>query len=138
MPSLFFTMSESRWLCFFQIVSCCPMPLAHVQSLVSKQDGHKCCWIVFMSPLRNPLISRTLSTDAFALPEIYTYIEQNVNVDSRILGKVVRKSYKMKGVFDVGTFRSGLIYALIQVRNNGHCLLIYLVSSPYIYRWLGY
>jgi hypothetical protein len=24
------------------------------------------------------------------------------------------------------------------VRNNGHCLLIYLVSSPYIDRWLGY
>lgn len=62
-----------------------------------------------MSPLRKPLILRTVPSSAFTLLEIRTYIEQNVNANSRIYGRVIRKSDKMKGVFDIGTFRSGLI-----------------------------
>jgi hypothetical protein len=66
-----------------------------------------------MSPLRKPLILRTVSSSAFTLLEIRTYIEQNVNANSRIYGRVIRKSDKMKGVFGIGTFRSGLIYQII-------------------------
>ena len=68
---------------------------------------------IFMSPLRKPLILRTVSSSAFTLLEIRTYIEQNVNANSRIYGRVIRKSDKMKGVFGIGTFRSGLIYQII-------------------------
>ena len=63
-----------------------------------------------MSPLRKPLILRTVPSSAFTLLEIRTYIEQNVNANSRIYGRVIRKSDKMKGVFGIGTFRSGFIY----------------------------
>ena len=65
---------------------------------------------IFMSPLRKPLILRTVPSSAFTLLEIRTYIEQNVNANSRIYGRVIRKSDKMKGVFGIGTFRSGLIH----------------------------
>lgn len=62
-----------------------------------------------MSPLRKPLILRTVPSSAFTLLEIRTYTEQNVNTNSRIYGRVIHKSDKMKGVFGIGTFRSGLI-----------------------------
>jgi hypothetical protein len=55
---------------------------------------------------------RTVPSSAFTLLEIRTYIEQNVNANSRIYGRAIRKSDKMKGVFDIGTFRSGLINSL--------------------------
>ena len=70
----------------------------------------------FMSPLRKPLILRTVSSSAFTLLEIRTYIEQNVNANSRINGRVIRKSDKMKGVFGIGTFRSGLIIFDIKLK----------------------
>jgi hypothetical protein len=66
-----------------------------------------------MSPLRKPLILRTVSSSAFTLLEIRTYIEQNVNANSRIYGRAIRKSDKMKGVFGIGTFRSGLIHIVL-------------------------
>ena len=68
------------------------------------------CKYLYLSPLRKPLKSRTALNDAFTLFEIRINIEQNVKGDSRIRNKVIHLSDKMEGVYDVGTFRSGLIF----------------------------